>query len=70
MDPWILKTFANKCANLPEEWKIAIVSAIHKKDDESSPKNYQPISLTCLIKKSSSSSAEIDKNKKPRLCRL
>lgn len=45
----------------PKEWKTTIVSPIHKKDNKSSPKNYQPISLTC-IKPSSSSTVEIDKN--------
>ena len=62
ISPWILKNFANKCAkmlqiifaqsydsgNLPEEWKTAIVSPIHEKEDKSSPKNYRPISLTCI----------------------
>lgn len=45
----------------PKEWKTTIVSPIHKKDNKSSTKNYQPISLTC-IKPSSSSTVEIDKN--------
>ena len=62
ISPWILKNFANECArmlqiiyiqsyetgNLPSEWKTAVVSPIHKKDDKSSPKNYRPISLTCI----------------------
>ena len=34
--------------NLSEKWKTAIVPPIHKKEDKSSPKNYRPISLTCI----------------------
>ena len=62
ISPWILKNFANECArmlqiiftqsydsgNLPEEWKTAVISPIHKKDDKSSPKYFRPISLTCI----------------------
>ena len=33
---------------IPDDWKGALVSAIHKKGSTSSPSNYRPISLTCI----------------------
>ena len=31
---------------VPEDWKIANVSAIYKKGDKGNPENYRPVSLT------------------------
>ena len=36
---------------LPEVWKTALVTPIHKKGDKSEPCNYRPISLTCILSK-------------------
>ena len=33
---------------IPQQWKAATVTAIHKKGDRSCPSNYRPISLTCI----------------------
>ena len=33
------------------EWKLASVVPVHKKDDKGSVENYRPISLTSLIMK-------------------
>ena len=33
---------------LPQDWKLANVSAIHKKDSKNDPNNYRPISLTAI----------------------
>ena len=38
-----------KKGKLPDEWKHAIVTAIFKKGDQRKPKNYRPVSLTCII---------------------
>ena len=38
-----------KTKELPSEWKHANVSAIFKKGSKTSPKNYRPVSLTCII---------------------
>ena len=38
-----------KLKELPREWKHANVSVIHKKGAKTSPKNYRPVSLTCII---------------------
>ena len=37
-----------RTGTLPEEWKLAMVSAIHKKGDKTQPSNYRPVSLTCI----------------------
>ena len=34
---------------LPVEWKHANVAALHKKGKKTSPQNYRPVSLTCII---------------------
>jgi len=33
---------------IPKDWSKAMVSAVYKKGDKSSPENYRPISLTCI----------------------
>ena len=42
-------SFVNGC--IPDEWKLASVVPVHKKDDKGCVENYRPISLTCLIMK-------------------
>ena len=36
---------------IPEDWKLASVVPVHKKDDKGSVENYRPISLTSLVMK-------------------
>ena len=36
---------------IPQEWKLANVVPVHKKDDKSKVTNYRPISLTSLVMK-------------------
>ena len=62
ISPWILKNFASQCAMmlcklfdqsynsscLPEDWKKAVVTPVHKKGDKTLANNYRPISLTCI----------------------
>lgn len=38
-----------KLQTLPEEWKHANVSAIHKKGAKTLPQNYRPVSLTSIV---------------------
>jgi hypothetical protein len=38
-------------AELPNDWKLANISAIHKKGDKRIPGNYRPISLTSVVVK-------------------
>ena len=47
----IIFNFSYKKGVLPDEWKEANVTPIHKKGDKTDIKNYRPISLTCLIMK-------------------
>ena len=35
--------------HLPEDWLVAMVVPIHKKDEKSNPANYRPISLTSVV---------------------
>ena len=34
---------------IPDDWKLAIVTPIYKKGAKSSPGNYRPVSLTCVL---------------------
>ena len=34
---------------LPEQWKTAHVSALHKKQSRKSHSKYRPVSLTCVV---------------------
>ena len=43
----VFQVSLNHC-KLPADWKVAHVVPVFKKGDKSSPKNYRPISLTCL----------------------
>ena len=38
-------------ASIPEDWKLANVTAIHKKGNRQDPGNYRPISLTSVVGK-------------------
>lgn len=37
-----------RTGTLPDVWKVAHVTAIHKKKDKSKPSNYRPVSLTAV----------------------
>ena len=61
--PCILKSFASELAHsvtymlnksfsvgqLPEDWKRAVITPLHKKGAKSSRENYRPISLTLIV---------------------
>ena len=36
---------------IPQEWKVANVVPVYKKDDKNKVTNYRPISLTSLVMK-------------------
>ena len=38
-------------AKLPLEWKLARISAVHKKEDETVRDNYRPLSMLCIPSK-------------------
>ena len=40
-----------KTGLIPDEWKLANVVPVHKKDAKNNVENYRPISLTCLVMK-------------------
>ena len=42
-------SFVTGC--IPDEWRLASVVPVHKKDDKGCVENYRPISLTCIIMK-------------------
>ena len=42
-------SFATGC--IPDDWKLASIVPIHKKDDKGSVENYRPISLILLVMK-------------------
>ena len=49
-----LTTLFQSCydqGKIPDIWKVAAITAIHKKDDKTLSKNYRPISLTCIVAK-------------------
>ena len=49
-----LKTLFNlsyRTGSLPEEWKLANIVPVHKKDDKNNIENYRPISLTSIVSK-------------------
>ena len=51
--PHLLK-IVNHCiikCDLPDQWKAATVTALHKKDDISDPNNYRPISVIPVVAK-------------------
>ena len=33
---------------IPNDWKFAVVTALHKKGNKTDPSNYRPVSLTCI----------------------
>lgn len=38
-----------KQGKIPEDWKLADVTAIYKKGHKCHSENYRPISLTCIV---------------------
>jgi hypothetical protein len=44
----IFNTSVNE-GKTPSDWKLADITAVHKKGDKSLPENYRPISLTCVV---------------------
>ena len=49
-----MKTLFNlsyRTGSLPEEWKLANIVPVHKKDDKNNIENYHPISLTSIVSK-------------------
>lgn len=52
LDP--LTNLFQKCISsscIPEEWKMHVITPIHKKGDTANISNYRPISLLCTISK-------------------
>ena len=47
----ILFTLSYNTGYIPQEWKLANVVPVHKKDDKNKVTNYRPISLTSLVMK-------------------
>lgn len=42
---------------IPREWKLANVVPVHKKDEKDHEANYRPISLLCIVSKSSNAAS-------------
>ena len=38
-----------KTCKIPEQWKTAFVTSLHKKGSKKDPLNYRPVSLTCIL---------------------
>ena len=49
--PSILFNISFASGQLPQDWKVANVVPVHKKDDKTDIENYRPISLTSLVMK-------------------
>ena len=47
----ILFNLSYNTGYIPQEWKLANVVPVHKKDDKNKVTNYRPISLTSLVMK-------------------
>jgi hypothetical protein len=44
----ILFEKSTRTGQLPDEWKLSIITALHKKGSKAEFENYRPVSLTCI----------------------